>query len=183
MARSGQPPTIDVLDACKQPGSSCDSTSKPYGFVKGYTFLVKLVNPESQPIYLYTPSSGTYQPYFNVTSSVPFSFATARYFNITTNTIGAAVGSYITIGANSTIYIIISAGTGSASPNSEAAGRLCLAWGHTTTAGADPDHPYTPAPTPTGTPGVGWVCDNFSFTATPPCGTDCVPGGDTTAVV
>lgn len=175
-AASGPPPQITVLAACKQPGDSCDNK---WGFIKGYTFVVKFTNVESQPIYIYTGATGTLAPVFDVTSSVPFTYVSARLFdpalqNSPTGPIGAAVGTEVQIAANSSIYVIINAGTNDNSANTSAVGDLFLAWGHTATPGADPDHPYTPVPTGTNTPGSGWFGGTFNFASTNPC-SNCFP--------
>lgn len=180
-AASGGPPRVTVLDACKQPGNSCNTGQRPFGFVKGYTFTVRIDNPTTEDIYIYTNEDNTPGPYFNVTSSVPFSYESARLFTPgSPGTIGAPVGDSLLIPAGGTVYIIINAGTNSNSANTDAIGTLWFPWGHTPVAGSDFDHPYIPAP-PAPNPGEGWVGDDFFFASTPPCGTDCMPGGDETA--
>ncbi len=173
-AKSGGPPKITVLEACKQPGASC---FKDYGFRKGYTFTVMLENTTGETIYLYSSTSITPGPYFSVTSSVPFTYSSARYFSFGPPTILGPVGDAIELLPGQTKYIIINAGTNSNSANTDAIGTLWFPWGHTTPAGSDTDHPYTPAPGVDSPPfGEGWVGDGFSFASTPPC-TDCLPGG------
>ena len=84
MAKSGRGPVLDVQRACKQPGSSCANTNRPYNFVKGYTFTASIYNPSGETIYVYTSTPatppGAYDPRFQVTSAVPFTYASARYF-------------------------------------------------------------------------------------------------------
>lgn len=177
-AASGGGPNGQFNDACKQPGASC---KKDFGFVKGYTFTVTINNPTSKPLYIYPTLNGTVDPYFNVTSSVPFSYASARLY--TGGAIGTPLPPALSIPAGGFATIIINAGTNSNSANTDAAGTLVMAWGHTSTPGADPDHPYVPAPSDTnktGPFGAGWFVIPFSFASTPPCGTDCAPGGDAT---
>ncbi|TBT87408.1 hypothetical protein ET989_03630 [Propioniciclava sinopodophylli] len=186
-AKSSGGPTVTVLSACKQPGNSCNTGNRPFGFVKGYTFTVALYNPTGETIYVYTsqPSTppGPYHPRFQVTSAVPFSYTTARYFTPGQvppgSGIGAPVGAYVTLTPGQTVYLIINAGANDNSANQSASGSLFFAWGHTTTAGADAEHSYTPVPPPLATAGEGWVGDSFTFPDMPPCD-DCVPGVPTT---
>ena len=183
MALSGGGPSLTILQACKQPGASCE---KDYGFLKGYTFLVRVTNPTSQPLYIYTSSTpppapnAALVPFFYVTSSVLFTYASARLFT-PPSTIGAALNASQLIRANSSLLIIINAGTNSNSANTDAVGSLWFPWGHTATIGADQDHPYSPAP---GNPmpsmvGEGWAGGSFNFASTPPC-KDCFPQEGTT---
>jgi hypothetical protein len=171
-ASSGGGPTGQVLRACKQPGASCQNQ---FGFVKGYTFLVSFTNPTAEDLYLYTDPDGPLAPFFDVTSSVDFTYASARLFTLNPPTIGGPVPEPLLLRAGQSVLLIINAGTNSNSANTDAAGTLVMAWGHTVTPGADPDHPYTPAP-PNGPPyGEGWIEINFSFPSTPPC-LNCLPG-------
>jgi hypothetical protein len=167
-ATSSGGPTGVITNACKQPGESC---FKQYGFVKGYTFLATITNPTAVDLYIYPKVDGTLDPYFAVTSSVPFSYSTARLY--TGGAIGAPLPTALLIPAGGSVQIIINAGTNSNSANTDAIGRLVIAWGHTQTQGGDPDHPYTPAP-PTNPPGEGWFTIPFSFASTPPCD-NCAP--------
>lgn len=191
-ALSGNPPTIQILAACKQPGESCDTPSQPWGFIKGYIFLVRLVNNGPKPIYLYTPaqsntaSDTNLTPFFRVTSSVPFDFFYTRYATVTPGqpvVIGGPIGTELMIPGNSSLYILVNAGTNDNSQQTDAIGDLFIAWGHTTPAGSDVDHPYVPNPhvTSVGLPntspvphGPGWLGGSFSFASTPPCD-DCTP--------
>ena len=188
-AASGGGPTGAFESACKQPGDSCDTPARPYGFTKGYTFVVNLTNPTNKTIYVYPTLAGvdnpdsavpadTLDPFFNVTSSVPFTYSSARRF--TGDAIGVPLLPAEPIAPGGSLRIIINAGTNSNSANTDAIGQLFLAWGHTATIGGDPDHPYVPAP-PANPPGEGWFRIPFSFPSTPPCGNDCAPGGDETA--
>ncbi len=165
-------PTISVLAACKQPGNSCFND---YQFIKGYVFLVRFQNTTTETIYLYTDPllGGVLNPYFVVTSSVPFQYASARFFTFPPPTIGAAVGASTAVAPGATVFLLINAGTNSNSANTDAIGTLSVPWGHTATAGDDPNHPYTPAP-PTFPTGSGWITVNFNFASTPPCD-DCLP--------
>ncbi len=82
MAKSGRGPVLDVQRACKQPGSSCANTNRPYNFVKGYTFTASIYNPSGETIYVYTSTPatppGAYDPRFQVTSAVPFTLLRPR---------------------------------------------------------------------------------------------------------
>lgn len=178
-AASGGPPSGFFESACKQPGNSCNNRFGPGnpGFIKGYTFVVNITNTSGELIYIYPTLNGTLNPYFEVTSSVPFSYASARRF--TGGAIGTPLLAAEPIPNGGSLRIIINAGTNSNSANTDAVGTLFLAWGHTQTVGGDPDHPYTPAP-PDANVGEGWFEIPFSFASTPPCGTDCAPGGDET---
>ena len=167
-ATSAGGPNGVITNACKQPGSSCQNQ---YGFVKGYTFLVTINNPTAVNLYVYPTVDGTLDPFFVVTSSVPFSYSTARKF--TGGAIGVPLAAAELVPAGGSIQIIVNAGTNSNSANTDAVGRLVMAWGHTVTQGADPDHPYTPAP-PTNPPGEGWFTMTFNFASTPPCD-KCIP--------
>ena len=187
MAKSGRGPVLDVQRACKQPGSSCANTNRPYNFVKGYTFTASIYNPSGETIYVYTSTPatppGAYDPRFQVTSAVPFTYASARYFtpNLTPpySGIGAPLDAYVTLSPGQTQYIIINAGANDNSSNQSASGSLFFAWGHVTTPGADPNHKYTPVPPPLTTVNTGWFGDSFSFPDMPPCD-DCVPSPTTT---
>ena len=79
-----------------------------------------------------------------------------------------------------TNVIAVDGGATGNSANTSATGTLWFAWGHTSTAGTDPDHPYTPSPwaTPQVTPfGPGWIGDAFSIPAFEPCDkkNNCIP--------
>lgn len=184
-ALSGARPSVTVIDACKQPGNSCNSGQTDYDLVKGYTFVVKLTNSSAQTIYLYSPMSGDYMPQVSITSLVNVQYSTARYFELNQGISGikGPVGSVITLGPGETKYIVLSASY-NASPNVDASGYLYFAWGHTQTAGADAQHVYTPKPPTvdpnTGQIATGWTGGTFNVPETKPCGTDCVPGGGTT---
>lgn len=192
-AVTGPPPVLTVGAACKQPGASCDSASKPYGFVKGYLFLVTVDNPDPDlPVYIYTELGfvgpcGELDPYFQVTSDVPFAYTSARLQDpLLTPPIGDPLGEPSQmIPAGGSISFYISAGTGTASPNEDASGSLYFPWGHTAEPCGDLDHPYTPAPGPLTSPpyGEGWIGAPFAFGSLPPCGTDCVPDGDETEIL
>jgi hypothetical protein len=170
-ASSGGGPVGVVLRACKQPGASCENQ---FGFLKGYTFLVRFSNPTDEDLYLYTDRNDPLPPFFEVTSSVPFTYASARLFTLNPPTIGAPVPDSLLIPAGESVLIIINAGTNSNSANTDAVGTLVMAWGHTAEQGADPDHPYTPAPPGPSPYGEGWIETDFSFASTPPC-LNCLP--------
>ena len=181
MAKSGAKPSVQVLNACKQPGASCE---KDYGFLKGYTFLVRVSNSTAQDVYIYTSSTPppapnqALVPYFQVTSTVPFTYSSARLFT-PPSTIGAQLAASQLIPANSSILIIINAGTNSNSANTDAVGSLWFPWGHTETIGGDHDHSYTPSPAVSLPPGEGWTGGSFNFASTPPCD-NCYPGAGST---
>lgn len=185
-AESGGPPTGQFLDACKQPGASCN---RDYSFVKGYTFTFKICNNTADTIYIYptinnvdNPDSAApadkLNPVFRLASSPPktFAYETARKF--TGGAIGAPLSAAEPIAPGTCLTIIINTRINSDSSNISGSGAIYLAWGHTATVGADPDHSYVPVP-PSTTVGEGWLMIPISFTETPPCGTDCAPGGDT----
>ncbi|WP_404443952.1 hypothetical protein LG315_10875 [Microbacterium marinum] len=180
-AASGGAPSGQFLDACKQPGNSCFSG---YGFRKGYTFTFTITNTTTDPLYIYPTLNGTVNPRFflTVTSSTGgkvFPYATARRY--TGGVIGAPLAAAELIAPGGSITIIINSNASGNSENISASGALYMAWGHTATPGSDPDHPYSPAPTSAlSTPTEGWIRVPISFSETPPCGTDCGPGGDTT---
>lgn len=179
-AKSGGPPRVTIQSACKQPGDSC----KPE-FTKGYTFTYRVDNPTDKTVYLYLPSSGTYRPYFQYTSGVTFTFEDAReYFPGTPATLGNLVNP-LALAPGQTRYIAVQGGGTGNSGNTFAVGTLWFAWGHTSTAGADPDHPYTPSPwaNPQVTPfGTGWTGGPFAIGSPankefPPCDkkNNCIP--------
>lgn len=179
-ASSGGGPTGSFKNACKQPGNSC----APFGFTKGYSFVVTITNPTNKPIYVYTKTSGALQPVFVVTTSsasgVTFAYGDAVQY---IPAVPPAPPTFIPLGdsvlipANGSIQLIIDA-TSSNSANFTASGNIYMAWGHTAVPGSDLGHPYTPAP-PAATPpayGKGWF--GFSFSTTfPPCDKDnyCLP--------
>lgn len=177
-ARSGGGPRITVLDGCKQPGKSCSPE-----FSKGYTFAVKVENLTNKTVYLYLPGTGTYRPYFQYTSGVIFEFGSAREYFPATPTTPATLGTLVSplaLAPGQTRYIAVDGGATGNSANTSATGTLWFAWGHTNTAGTDPDHPYTPSPwaTPQVTPfGPGWIGDAFSIPAFEPCDkkNNCIP--------
>ena len=193
-ATSGGGPNGVFLGACKQPGNSCNTGQKPYGFIKGYTFTVRINNPTALDIYVYPtlnnvpnpdspagPPVETMNPYIVVSSSVPFSYNTARLF--TGGAIGTPLPTALLVPAGGSVTIIINAGQQGNSANTDAVGRLDMAWGHTEypIPGSDPDHPYWPGPPSSPPLAEGWFSIPFSFPSTPPCGTDCAPGGDESA--
>lgn len=167
-ASSGGGPTGSITNACKQPGASCFNQ---YGFLKGYTFLATITNPTDEDLYIYPVVNNVLDPYFEVTSPVPFTYSSARLY--TGGAIGAPLPTALLIPAGGNVQIIINAGTNSNSANTQATGTLAFAWGHTTTEGGDPDHPYVPAP-PVTPPGEGWFVIPFNFASTPPC-ENCAP--------
>ena len=182
-AISGNPPSVTVLNACKQPGASC----KPE-FTKGYTFTVRLTNPTALTVYIYTPATGAYSPYFQYISGVIFDFDSARYYTPgvppAPDSLGASVGTVITLLPGETKYIAVEGGATGNSANTSASGVLWFAWGHKTAAGTDLDHSYTPSPWPvapatTTTPpyGEGWTGGSFSIADFPPCDkkNNCIP--------
>ena len=178
-ASSGGGPKGTFQRACKQPGNSC----APFGFTKGYSFLITITNPTNKPIYVYT-ATGALAPVFIVTTSstsgVTFSFGDAVQYIPAVPPAGptfAPLGDSVLIPANGSIQIIIDA-TSNNSANFTASGTIFLAWGHTPIPGSDPDHPYTPKPPAARPPayGSGWI--EFDFTTTfPPCDKDnsCLP--------
>ncbi|GAB3603033.1 hypothetical protein [Microbacterium aureliae] len=174
-AASGGGPSGVFISACKQPGASC---KKDYGFVKGYTFVISITNNTPQDVYIYPTLNGTVDPVFALDSEPDknFNYNTAAEFT------GGAIGAPLTAGelvtANGgSFQIIINAGTNGDSSNISATGGLYMGWGHTEVPGADPDHDYsTPPPLAATDPGYFFI--PISFGSTPPCGTDCAPGGD-----
>lgn len=173
-AKSGGPPNVTVMEACKQPGASCAPE-----FTKGYTFTVRLTNPTNETIWVYLPTSGTYSPYFQYTSGVIFDFDSAReYFPGTPDTLGTLVDPLM-LTAGQTRYIAVDGGATGNSGNTSAAGVLWFAWGHSSTAGGDLDHPYTPSPWGGGSGpfGEGWRGGPFNIAAFPPCDkkNNCIP--------
>ena len=184
-ATSGGGPTGRFIDACTQPGNSCN---KDFGFVKGYTFTFSISNPTDQTIYVYptvnnvdNPDSANpadkLNPLFSLVSVPPksFDYNTARRF--TGGAIGVPLLQAEPIAPGQTLQIIINTGTNGNSSNISGAGSVYIAWGHTAVVGGDPEHPYAPVP-PANPAGEGWLRIPISFAATPPCGTDCGPGGD-----
>ena len=180
MAKSGGPPQVTVLDACKQPGKSCAPE-----FSKGYTFTVRLYNPTGETVYVYLSPSGDYQPYFQYTSGVQFTFGSSReYFPGDPDTLGTLQNPLV-LTAGQTRYIAVDGGATGNSANTYAVGVLWFAWGHTSAEGGDPDHPYTPSPwaIPQVTPfGEGWIGGEFSIGSPknkdfPPCDkkNNCIP--------
>jgi len=173
-AHSGNPPTITVLGGCKQPGESCSS----FGFSKGYTFTVKLYNSTDQTIYLYSPTSGTFQPYFEVDSTKNFTYAGAGYYLPgPPATTGDLVGTVIELAPGQTKYIAINAASSNSSQSS-ASGSLWFSWGHTSSPGGDTDHPYLPTPWDGGDPpyGEGWIGGPFTISKFNPCDSStCLP--------
>jgi hypothetical protein len=174
-AASGGPPTVQVLAACKQSGGSCNPP-----FLKGYTFLVQFTNNSNKTVYIYTASTGQYSPYFAVTGSngQQFLYGTAQLFNVgpPPTIAGPVPGDALPVPANSAVQIYVDAGPGNNSAQSSATGSVFFAWGHTMVAGADPDHPYTPAP-PTTPPGEGWVGAPVSIASFNPCKNSLSGGG------
>ncbi|WP_353953343.1 hypothetical protein V6K52_07970 [Knoellia sp. S7-12] len=185
-ASSGGGPTGVFIDACKQPGASCRND---FGFIKGYTFTFSITNPTAETIYIYptinnvdNPDSANpadrLNPLFSLVSNPAknFSYETARKF------VGGAIGVPLQpaepILPGQTIQIIINAGVNGNSSNISGAGSVYIAYGHTPVIGADRDHPYVPVP-PANPAGEGWLRIPIAFASTPPCGTDCAPGGDT----
>ena len=185
-ASSGGGPSGKFLAACKQPGGSCN---KDYGFVKGYTFTFSITNTTTKTIYIYptlnnvdNPDSAVaadkLNPYFDLTSSPAktFSYNTARRF--TGGAIGVPLQTAEEIKPGDTLTIIINTGINGNSSNISGSGSVYIAWGHTATVGGDTEHPYAPVP-PANPAGDGWLRIPISFSETPPCGTDCGPGGNT----
>lgn len=178
-AKSGRPPSIQILNGCKQPGESCAPE-----FSKGYTFTVRVSNPTGETMWVYlpsaTPTPSTYSPYFQYTSGVQFSFGSAReYFPGNPDTLDALVNP-LQLTPGQTRYIAVDGGATGNSANTFASGVLWLAWGHNATAGLDTMHPYTPSPwaTPQVTPfGEGWIGGSFSIAAFDPCDkkNNCIP--------
>jgi len=174
-AKSGSPPSITVLNGCKQPGASCAPE-----FLKGYTFTVQVYNPTDKTVYLYLSPSGAYKPYFQYTSGVIFEFGSAReYFPGNPATLGALVNP-LALAPGQTRYIAVDGGATGNSAQTSAVGTLWFAWGHTSGEGLDPDHDYTPSPwaNPQVTPfGEGWTGGAFSIAAFPPCDkqNNCIP--------
>lgn len=180
-AQSGGAPFGSFEDACKQPGNSCN----PFGFNKGYSFLVTITNPTNLPIYIYTKPTGALVPVFIVTTSsqsgVTFTYGDAVQYFPAVPPAGPTLtplGDSLLVGPNGgTVQLIIDA-TSNNSAQFTASGSIFVAWGHSAAPGSDPDHPYTPAP-PAVTPpayGEGWFGFTFSTTF-PPCNKDnyCLP--------
>ncbi|MFC7489208.1 MULTISPECIES: hypothetical protein [unclassified Knoellia] len=184
-AESGGGPTGLFLGACKQPGNSCFSR---FGFRKGYTFTFRITNTTDQTIYVYptlnnvdNPDSAnpshTLNPVFSLVSNPAktFSYNTARRF--TGGAIGVPLQPAEAILPGQSLDIIVNADASGNSANISALGSVYIAWGHTPVIGGDPDHPYVPVP-PANPAGEGWIRIPIQFGSTPPCGTDCGPGGD-----
>ncbi|GGB69968.1 hypothetical protein N798_15675 [Knoellia flava TL1] len=175
-AASGGGPTGNFLGACKQPGNSCE----PYGFNKGYSFLVSVTNTSTKPIYVYTRATGDLTPIFSIVTSsqsgVTFAYGDAVQYEpqVGEPPVYTPLPTSILIQPGQTVQLIIDASS-SNSANFTASGNLYLAWGHTSTPGSDPDHPYVPKPPATNF-GEGWIRIPFSTTF-PPCDKDryCVP--------
>ena len=178
MALSGGGPTLTILQACKQPGGSCEKD----GFPKfGYTFVVRVDNPTNQSVYIYTNTANVPAPYLSVidVNNLNFSYGGAQLFT-PPSTKGGSPGNYQEIQPGVPLYLLVSSTDGKNSANVSITGSLYLPWGHTTTAGDDPDHPYTPAP-PASPLGEGWFGTTFSFPDTPPCDNKtCLPTITTT---
>lgn len=182
-ATSAPGPTGKFVGACKQPGGSCDN------FTKGFTFVLEIHNPSSIPLYVYPTNNGTLNPTFRVLASsksgATFTYASAsQYIPGTPPTVGGLLPAAFQIAAGQTLRIMIDAGSNQNSGNFSVQGYLGMAWGHTSTPGADPDHTYAPVPTGTCTPvgtcapahGQGWFVVPFSIGSFNPCdNVTCLP--------
>ncbi len=141
-AASGPPPTFTYGGACKSPGNSCQV------FPKGYEFRFTVCNSSSETIWLYTV---TY---------------VAEGTNLTL--IHAAPPLPIRIDAASCRDVVFRADS-SNSANQTFQATMTVSWGHTPTAGADPDpHPN--------------VSTTYTVPGTPPdCICSSIPTGDAAA--
>jgi hypothetical protein len=177
-ASSGGGPIGRFLSACKLSGGSCERET---GIKFGYLFVLQISNPTVQDLYVYpktglgnvTPDGEPLEPFFKVTSSVPFTYDSATKGATLP---GGSLSSAEKIPAGGNLTILIR-GKSTNSANVDATGDLYMPWGHTVTIGGDGDHPYDPAPTLVPTPnpvGEGWFKVPIIVAAFPPC-TDCQP--------
>lgn len=126
-ATSGPPPTFEQTGQCKSPGNSCAV------FPKGYEFRFTVCNPSNLTIYLYGVTYAVTGTNLTLTHSLP------------TLPVALAPGVCVPM---------VFRADSSNSSNQTFTGTMFVTWGHTPTAGADPDaHPAVQVPiTVNGTP-------------------------------
>ncbi len=148
--RSGTP--------ASSPGDSCAPE-----FSKGYTFTVRLYNPTGETVYVYLSPSGDYQPYFQYTSGVQFTFGSAReYFPGSPDTLGTLQNPLV-LTAGKTRYIAVDGGAAARARTLTPGASCWFAWGRHLREGGDPDRPYTAQPLghSAGDSLEGWIGGEF----------------------
>ncbi|UTT65369.1 hypothetical protein NMQ01_11685 [Janibacter sp. CX7] len=139
-AASGGKPTIVPGSACKQPGNSCDSGSKPYGINKGYVMKFTITNTSAKDIWLYT--GGTYPnygPQITNTAGLPLVYSGGR--------IGGtyyAPGTHIPVPAGGTVIFLLGVSGQDDSANLVFDLTVRFQWGHTANPAGDRDHVSDP---------------------------------------
>lgn len=139
-AASGGKPTIVPGSACKQPGDSCDTPSKPYGISKGYVMKFTIRNTSAKDIWLYT--GGTYPnygPQITNTAGLPLVYSGGRigdtYY---------APGTHIPVPKGGTVIFLLGVSGQDDSANLVFDLTVRFQWGHTANPAGDREHVSDP---------------------------------------
>lgn len=129
-AASGGPPTGVFNGACKLPGNACGNV-----FIKGYVLQFTLSNNTGEDVYLYNQAGFQIFVDENINPDITLVFQAAALPN------GTIVSFPYLFPANSTLIVILNAGTNENSAQSSIGGTVSFPWGHNPTP-PDPDnHP------------------------------------------